>query len=78
MGTYLGKELYQEMFGSESTEAEESFLDRFDLSIGTEVGVDGTDNVLLEYNLLGPWFLQAERDVFAETNLGVVYRIRFR
>jgi hypothetical protein len=78
VGMYLGQELYHEFFGSESTETGESFADRFDLWVGTEVGSDGTDNILLEYRLKGPWSLQLERDIYADMNMGIVYRIRFR
>lgn len=78
VGAYLGMELFQKYFGSETVESGESIMDRIELSIGTEVGSDGTDNVLVEYRIQGPWSLQVERDIYADMNLGLVYRIRFR
>lgn len=78
VGAYLGMELFQNYFGSETTESRESIGDRVELSIGTEVGGDGTDNVVIEYRIQGPWSLQVERDIYADMNLGLVYRIRFR
>jgi len=78
VGAYLGKELFHEIFGSETTESGESILDRFTLDIGTEVSRDGVDNIILEYKMEGPWHLQLERDIYRDTNMGVVYRIRFK
>jgi len=78
VGAYLGMELFQKYFGSETTESGETIIDRVELSIGTEVGSDGTDNVVVEYRIQGPWSLQVERDIYADMNLGLVYRIRFR
>ena len=78
VGAYLGMELYQKYFGSEATESGESIMDRIELTIGSEVGRDGTDNVVVEYRIQGPWSLQVERDIYADMNLGLVYRIRFR
>ena len=46
--------------------------------MGTEVSKDGTENILLEYNIGGPWYLQLERDTYTDTNMGLVFRIRFR
>lgn len=77
-GYYLGEELFHELFGSETTESQESLAERFALYVGTEVGNNGTDNILLEFNAKGPWYLQMERDIYRDYNMGVVYRIRFR
>jgi|GEM_PF-3294129 len=78
VGSYLGQELLHELFGSETTESGGSLADRFELNIGSEVGTDGTDNIILEYSWQDPWYLQIERDIYSDVNLGVVYRIRFK
>ncbi len=78
VGTYLGQELIHEFFGNETTESGESLADHFELSIGTEVGTDGTNNIVLEYRMKDEWYLQAERDIYGDANFGVLYRIRFR
>jgi hypothetical protein len=77
VGAYLGQELIHEFFGSETTESGESLGDRFELSVGTEVGTDGTNNIVLEYRMKEDWYLQAERDIYGDANFGVLYRIRF-
>ncbi|MFH2000358.1 MAG: translocation/assembly module TamB domain-containing protein, partial [Planctomycetota bacterium] len=78
LGTYLGEELYNRFFATESTEAGASPLEKLELNFGTEVGSDGTENFIVEYSVNGPWHIQVEQDIYKDWNTGVVYRIRFR
>lgn len=78
LGAYLGEEIYERFFATESTEAEASPFDRLELSFGTEVGADGTENFVLDYNFKGPWHIQVEEDIYKDWNAGFVYRIRFK
>ncbi|MFO0985132.1 MAG: translocation/assembly module TamB domain-containing protein, partial [Planctomycetota bacterium] len=77
-GSFFGRELFAEMFASSSTEAQQDFFDRLAVEVGTETSSSGRENILIEYDLADPWYLQAERDVYNDYNIGVVYRIRFR
>ena len=78
IGAHLVDELAQYFFGSEATEAHESFADRFTLETGTEISADGTESVVVEFRVVDRFHLQAERDVYEFVNFGVLYRIRFK
>ena len=78
LGTYLAQELADWIFGSESTEAKEGFLDRFTVVTGTEISRGGTESVVVEFRFLDSLYLQGERDVYEDLNMGVVYRLQFR
>ena len=78
VGSYLAEELADWLFGSESTEAKESFLERFTLETGTEISADGTESVVVEFRMVDRLFLQGERDVYEDVNFGLVYRVRFK
>lgn len=78
LGAYLAQELADWIFGSESTEAKESFLERFTVETGTEMSRGGTESVIVEFRVLDQVYLQGERDVYEDLNMGVVYRVRFK
>ncbi len=78
LGAYLAQELADWIFGSESTEAKESFLERFSVETGTEISRGGTESVIVEFRVLDRMYLQGERDVYEDLNMGVVYRLRFK
>lgn len=78
LGAYLAQELADWIFGSESTEAKESFLERFSVETGTEMSRGGTESVIVEFRVLDRVYLQGERDVYEDLNMGVVYRLRFK
>ncbi|MEZ5966158.1 MAG: translocation/assembly module TamB domain-containing protein [Planctomycetota bacterium] len=78
LGAYLAEEFADWIFGSESTEAKESFLDRFTIETGTEMSSGGTESIVVEFRVGNRFYLQGERDVYEDINMGVVYRIRFR
>jgi translocation and assembly module TamB len=78
LGAYLAQELADWIFGSESTEAKESFIDRFTIETGTEISRSGTESAVVEFRVMDAFYLQGERDVYEDLNMGVVYRVRFR
>jgi translocation and assembly module TamB len=78
LGSYLVQELADELFGSESTEAKESFVSRFEVETGTEISANGTESIVLRFRVADGVFLEGERDVYEDVNFGVVYRIRFK
>ncbi len=78
LGAYAAQELADWMFGSDSTEAKERFLDRFTIQTGAEMSSGGSESIVVEFKLGDRLFLQGERDVYEDINMGVVYRIRFR
>lgn len=77
LGSYLVQELADHLFGSESTEAKESFVSRFEVQTGTEISANGTESIVVNFRVVDNVFLQGERDVYEDVNLGIVYRIRF-
>ncbi|MEQ1631102.1 MAG: translocation/assembly module TamB domain-containing protein [Planctomycetota bacterium] len=78
LGAYLAQELADWIFGSESTEAKESFVDRFSIETGTELSRGGTQSIVVEFRVFDDIYLKGERDVYEDLNMGVVYRLRFR
>jgi translocation and assembly module TamB len=78
LGAYLAQELADYLFGSDSTEEKESFIERFTLETGTEISANGNESIVVEFRILDRVFLQGERDVYEDINLGVLYRLRFR
>lgn len=77
VASFLAQELAAWYLGGESTDEADSFIDRFNVEIGTEVSRLGQENIVLEYRLVERWFLQAEQDVYEDFNGGLVYRFRF-
>lgn len=78
VGSYLGEELLNTVMGGRSTEEGESLADRLELIWGHEISPDGVENILIEFHIDGPWYIQAERDIYSDMNLGGLYRIRFK
>jgi hypothetical protein len=78
LGAYLAQELADWIFGSESTEAKESFVDRFTIETGTELSRGGTQSIVVEFRVFDDIYLKGERDVYEDLNMGVVYRLKFR
>ncbi len=78
VGGYLAKEVFENYFGSESTERGGSLFDRLTIETGREVSQNGTESVLVEYELLPRFSVQVERDAYEDYNLGLVLRFRFR
>lgn len=78
-GTYLIGELVSWLFASESTERNAGFFDRFEFESGRELSRSGTETLQIDFRLddEGKFRLRAERDVYEDYNMGVVYRLRF-
>jgi hypothetical protein len=78
VGGYLAQEVLESWFGSDSTERGESLLERLTIETGREVSQNGTESVLVEYELSPNVAVQVERDSYEDYNLGLVLRFRFR
>lgn len=78
VGGYLAKEIFESYFGSDSTETSGGAFDRLTIETGREVSKNGAESVLIEYELLPDFAVQAERDQYEDFNLGLVLRFRFR
>lgn len=78
VGSYIVEELADYLFGSESTEAKESFLERFTLETGTEISANGNESIVVEFRAFPRVWLQGERDVYEDINFGIVYRFKFK
>jgi hypothetical protein len=78
VGGYLAQEVFEQYFGSESTERGESAFDRLKIESGREVSQNGVESVLIEYELVPRFSVQVERDAYEDYNLGLVLRFRFR
>ena len=78
VGAYLAEEVADYLFGSDSTEAKEGFVDRFTFEAGREMGPNGTESIVVEFRLTDSLYLQGERDVYEDVNIGLVYRVKFR
>lgn len=77
IGSYLAEEIFETYFGSDSTEESGGLADRFHIESGREVSSEGVESLLFEFDLNKHFALQAERDVYEDYNMGVVYRITF-
>ncbi|HEX6812082.1 MAG TPA: translocation/assembly module TamB domain-containing protein [Planctomycetota bacterium] len=78
VGGYLAQEVFEKYFGSESTERGPSLFDRLTIETGREISKNGTESVVIEYELVPRFSVQVERDAYEDYNLGLVLRFRFR
>ncbi|HEX5050785.1 MAG TPA: translocation/assembly module TamB domain-containing protein [Planctomycetota bacterium] len=78
VGGYLAKEVFDAYFGSDSTERGESMFDRLTFETGREVSKNGTESMLVEYELAPHLSAQVERDAYEDYNMGLVLRFRFK
>ncbi|MEO6594945.1 MAG: translocation/assembly module TamB domain-containing protein, partial [Planctomycetota bacterium] len=78
LGGYLALEVFETYFGSDSTERGESLFDRVTVETGREVSKNGTESILVEFELTPTLSVQIERDAYEDYNLGFVLRFRFR
>jgi translocation and assembly module TamB len=81
----LGRDMIARLFGSDSEEADDFILDRFDVEVGRRVTREGEDTIHAEFRLADnvlrdkdSLYLTGERDVFDAYNLGVKIVFRFR
>ncbi len=77
VGGYAAGEVIAYLFGSESTEAKEGLIDRLTIESGQEISRNGLETIRAQFELFPNVFLEAERDVFEDYNVGFIYRIRF-
>lgn len=77
LSSYLATELFALYYGSESTEREEGFANRFDIQYGREISKNGLESIVIEFKLGDYLALRAERDVYEDYNMGIVLRFRF-
>ncbi|MBU1709157.1 MAG: translocation/assembly module TamB, partial [Proteobacteria bacterium] len=85
VAVYLGRDLLEKWFSDQSTENDESLLDRFEIEIGKRVTRSGdetinsqfliTDNFIKKGNAL---YLSTERDVFDDFNAGLKLMFKFK
>lgn len=78
VGSYFATEVVDAWFGSDSTERGESLFDRVTIESGREVSKNGTESMLIEFELSPTLAVQVERDAYEDYNLGLVLRFRFR
>jgi hypothetical protein len=77
LGSFAAEEVIAYLFGSESTEAQESLVDRLTIESGYEVSKNGLEAIRAEILILPKLAIEAERDVYENYNAGLVFRIRF-
>jgi translocation and assembly module TamB len=85
VAVYLGRGLLARWFSDESTESDESMLDRFDVQIGRGVTRTGDETIEAQFRLAegliqkrDTLYLTGEKDVFDAYNAGVKIVFRFK
>ncbi|MCA8941314.1 MAG: translocation/assembly module TamB domain-containing protein, partial [Planctomycetes bacterium] len=77
VGTYLAQELLDLYFGSDATDRDETLVDRFRIESGREISRNGVETLTIEFDMREGFFLQAERDMYEDYNMGMLYRFKF-
>ncbi len=84
VGFYLAKDLLTRFLSDESTESNESFLDRFELYLGRDTTQDGDETVEVTYRIADKvvsgrdtLYLATEQDEYAHINFGLRFLFRF-
>ncbi|MEW6742138.1 MAG: translocation/assembly module TamB domain-containing protein [Planctomycetota bacterium] len=82
---YIGQDLLLSFFSDEATESEESLFERFELQTGRDVSRTGTETIeasfRLKDNLLSSrdaLYIESERDLYEDFNMGLRLVFRFR
>ncbi len=85
VAVFLGRDLIDRWFGSESAEASESIIDRFDIDVGRAVTRSGEETIEAQFRLAedvlrdgDKLYLTGEKDVFDFYNAGVKIVFRFK
>jgi translocation and assembly module TamB len=85
VAVFLGKDLIARGFGSESSEAAESIIDRFEVHIGRAVTRSGEETIEAEFRLADgilrdgdKLYLTGEKDIFDFYNAGLKIVFRFK
>ncbi|RMH01051.1 MAG: hypothetical protein D6702_12420 [Planctomycetota bacterium] len=84
VAVYLAQDLLRSLFGDESTEAEESLLDRLEIYTGRDTTRQGEDTIEGRLRLLDGWlfaddslYLESEKDSYGDFNVGLKLVIRY-
>ena len=85
VAVYVGRDFISRWFGSESVEASESILDRFQVDVGRAVTRGGEETLDAQFRLTqgiisdgDTLYLTGEKDVFDFYNAGVKIVFRFK
>jgi len=85
VAVYLAQDFLSRWLSDESTDADETVIDRIDLQLGTNVSESGADTMEASYRLTerrrGPGrtdYIAAERDIYDRFNFGYKIVFRFR
>jgi autotransporter translocation and assembly factor TamB len=85
VAVYLGKDLIARWFGSDSAEASESIMERFDVSIGRAVTRSGEETIEAQFRIADgilrdkdKLYLTGEKDIFDFYNAGIKIVFRFK
>jgi hypothetical protein len=74
---FFGDNLLSFARGSADAEAR-PFFDRFTLTMGRQTTRKGLDTIESDIEIADRVYLYGERDIYDETNLGFIWRLRFR
>jgi translocation and assembly module TamB len=85
VAVFLGKDLIARWFGSDSAEAEESIVDRFEVHIGRAVTRSGEETIDAQFRIADDvlrdgdkLYLTGEKDIFDFYNAGLKIVFRFK
>jgi translocation and assembly module TamB len=85
VAVFLGKDLISRWFGSDSVEASESIMDRFEIGIGRAVTRSGEETVEAQFRLADDvlrdgdkLYLTGEKDIFDFYNAGLKFVFQFK
>jgi autotransporter translocation and assembly factor TamB len=85
VAVYLGRDFIERWFGSESAEAGESIMDRFEVHLGRAVTRGGEDTIEAQFRIADGvlrdgdrLYLTGEKDIFDFYNAGVKIVFRFK
>ncbi len=84
VGVFLAKDILTRFMSDESTESEESFLERFELLIGRDTTQDGDETIEMTYRVSdgfffgrGSMYLATEQDEYDHVNYGLRFVLPF-
>ncbi len=85
VAVFLGKDLIARWFGSESSEAAESIMDRFDIGVGRAVTRAGEETIDAQFRIAedvlrdgDKLYITGEKDIFDFYNAGIKIVFRFK
>jgi autotransporter translocation and assembly factor TamB len=85
VAVFLGKDLFARWFGSDSAEADESLMDRFEVGIGRAVTRSGEETIDAQFRIAedvlrdgDKLYITGEKDIFDFYNAGLKIVFRFK